>query len=179
MYQRCVRGDAAALNLAPQSMPETAFYPDVLQGDLRLSHGTYASHSAAGHRSTTTNTTKSSSSSGVSKWSETVAPSRQAGTNDSSGADVEGSGAQLYTGGHAGVVWSVAVQHKPRAGAPMMNWTIVPSTGLLLPGERCVRCDTVRHGLVSTLPHVAEPCADIIYYAKKATIGSTLCPSDF
>ena len=137
-----MKGDAAALNLTSENKPEPTFYPDMVEGDLRLSHVTYASSTAAVDRSTTTNTIESS----VSSTNETVVSSNEDGNNDSSGVDGERGGAGLYTGGQAGVVWSVDVPQKSGAGATMMNWTICASTGLLPRGKRCVRRDTVRHG---------------------------------
>ena len=138
-------GDAAALNLTTQEMPGITFYPDMLEGDLRLSLGTYASGSAAGNRSTTTNTTESSASLGMLSRSDPLASSSDAVNNGSSGGDV------LHTEGQAGVIWRIMVQRQPEQG-PRMSWTIFPSTGLLLPGERCLRCDTVRRGLIRTFP---------------------------
>lgn len=160
--QRCVAGESAALSLAPQRVPEITFYPQMLEGDLLLSYGTSAASSAASASSTSTtatNTTDSSASPDVSgEEREGVASSSQAegrnndtfsSTNsnssiDSNNANISSRGVDLegtvgLGGSQTGVVWNVsALKQLSFSGASMMDWTVFPSSGLLLPGKRCV-----------------------------------------
>ena len=97
-----MNGDVGALNLKSLNEPDITFYPDMLEGDLVLSHATHTASSDASDHST--NTAGSSASSAVSSSSETVASSSEAGSsgrnsssNINSGEDGEGSGAVSYT----------------------------------------------------------------------------------
>ena len=148
-----MNGDVGALNLKSLNEPDITFYPDMLEGDLVLSHATHTASSDASDHST--NTAGSSASSAVSSSSETVASSSEAGSsgrnsssNINSGEDGEGSGVVTFGANHSGVIWNVSALQQSVSGESMMDWTIFPSTGMLLPGERCVRCDEVRHVLI-------------------------------
>ena len=102
-------GDATALNLSQIVTPPTeTFFPGLLEGDLLLSYESVASSTAA---------------SGISSGS-------------GSGGGGDGAGSEeglLYGSGEGGVVWSVDATV---SNAAMMTWTVFPSTGLLLPGEK-------------------------------------------
>lgn len=138
-------GDASALNLTIDIEPETSYYPDMLEGDLLLSHGALAANVSASNRSAI-NTTGPSASWGASSTSEAGASSNEvdsiSSNNSSSGDDGNGSGAAVYGGSDIGVVWNVAALQQSIGGNTMMEWTVFPSTGLLLPGERYVRCSS-------------------------------------
>lgn len=65
-----------------------------------------------------------------------VAPSAAASgisSSSGSGGDEAGSEEGLYGSSEGGVVWSVDATV---SNASMMTWTVFPSTGLLLPGEK-------------------------------------------
>ncbi|CAM9095530.1 unnamed protein product, partial [Laminaria digitata] len=131
--QRCVNGDAAALNLTTQNEPGTMFFPEMLEGDLLLSH---VAHSITN-------------------------------TSSSSGGDGDGSGDVTHGGGQFGVVWSVAAPKSSVSGTSMMDWTVFPSTGLLLPGESI----TLR---VVTLPSTSfDGTASVTFKATGLTSGTS------
>lgn len=118
--QRCADGDAAALHLDRPSDSNETFFPDMLEGDLVLSYNVPASSSAM----------TSPSDTGISISSNV------------GGEHAEGSAINIQDGSRSGVIWIVsAMPQLFTSGASMMSWTIFPSSGLLLPGKRCVRCD--------------------------------------
>lgn len=124
LYQRCANGNAAALDFNLSRATNETFFPDMLEGDLLLSHVV----SAAGSRMTSTNKTEASLSENKTR------------RNRGHGGE---NGTSPYGGGQSGVVWKVsALPQLSDNGRSMMNWTIFPSSGLLLPGQRCVWCDT-------------------------------------
>lgn len=144
-----MKGDVGALNLTSLKAPGITLYPAMVEGDLVLSHGSYTASSTSSDHST--NTAGSSALSAASSSSETVASSSEAGSggrsnssyNISNGSskieadgDGEGSGFVSFGRNHSGVVWRVAALEKSVSGVSEMEWTIFPSTGLLLPGER-------------------------------------------
>ena len=154
-----MEGDVGALNLTSLIVPGITIYPAMVEGDLVLSHESYAASSAVSDHSTTAG---SSALSVVSSSSDTVASSSEAGSGGSSNSsnsssnievdgDGEGSGVDRYGGNHSGVVWRVTALEQSVSGESAMDWTIFPSTGLLLPGRRCVWCDEVRRVLVGAV----------------------------
>lgn len=99
-------GDSTALNLVQTSTPGITYFPGLLEGGLLLSYEPTASSSATGSVS-------GGSASGIS----------------GDGAEVE----EGSHGGEGGMLWSVQASV---ADPTMMTWTVFPSTGLLLPGEK-------------------------------------------
>lgn len=99
-------GDAAELNLVQTSTPGITYFPGLLEGDLLLSYEPTASSSATGDVS-----------------------GGSVGGSSGDGAEVE----EGSIGGEDGVLWSVQASV---ADLTMMTWTVFPSTGLLLPGEK-------------------------------------------
>lgn len=110
----CIRGDPQSLHLMVDAQPATTFYPNVLEGYLHLSLDLV-----------------SGSDTGINANSST----------SDSGAVPRLSGSQST---RTGVVWNasaLAVVSQKEEGATEeremeMDWTISPSTGLLLPGQR-------------------------------------------
>ena len=151
-------GDAATLDIASKRVPGITFFPEMLEGDLILSLGTSPA-SARSTKSTTDNddTESSASSSGLEE-SDTVTLSSDAEgsygdsfsnvnsnirnssnnvNNSNSSRNAEEDGVLTSGGSQSGVVWSVsALQQPAESGTNMMEWTVFPSSGLLLPGER-------------------------------------------
>lgn len=117
-HQTCVSGDAGLLSLTATATPGDTFFPNLLEGDLLLT----LEPSAAG--SGTTSTVGSSRSS-------------------SSAAEAAAHGVDAVVGTDGGVVWNVngfvlsSQQEEMEEG--MMEWTVFPAAGLLLPGQRCAR----------------------------------------
>ena len=113
--EMCIRGDPQSLHLTVDAQPATTFYPNVLEGYLHLSLDLVSGSDAAG-----VNANSSTSDSGAVRRS---------------------SGSQST---RTGVVWNasaLAVVSQKEEGATEeremeMEWTIFPSTGLLLPGQR-------------------------------------------
>lgn len=101
------------LTLTVETEPETKLFPELIEGDIRLSFN--ASTWGAGALSTT-----SGSKSG-------------SGGGTDSGEEFPGD-----TIGEGGVVWTVQALQT----AIVKKWTIFPSTGLLLPGKRWVERKT-------------------------------------
>lgn len=109
--QTCLAGELDSLHLTTEAEPATTFYPTMVEGYLVVSLGT------------------------------TLAPAVAATANTSDGvardAFDEGGGGSTA----AGVVWNVSassllVNGEERLGEGLMDWTVFPSTGLLLPGQR-------------------------------------------
>lgn len=84
----CVSDDTNALTLAVLSEPDTTFFPNLLEGELLLSHP---------------------------------------GVEDDEGTTNSG-------GWDGGVIWNASAI-STGTGTPM-TWTVFPSSGLILPGER-------------------------------------------
>lgn len=104
--QVCANGGVDNLTLSTTNQPEATFYPNLLEGDLLLSLAPYASD------------TKST------EEGESTADSSRSCSG---------------TGGR--VAWSVLGQWSSPGTLSTQeqdqgNWTVFPSTGLLLPGER-------------------------------------------
>lgn len=112
LYQRCVSADATALNLTQKAQPEITYFPELLEGALLLSYASAATSSSA-KRGLITSSSSGSGSGG-----------------DGETGNEEGS---YGGGGEGGVVWSLEASV---SNPTMMNWTIFPSTGLLLPGQK-------------------------------------------
>lgn len=99
-------GDPTGLNLGHLNRPEITYFPGLIEGDLLLSYEPATSSSS----SRETGVVSSGSDSGRTKVEE--------------GSD---------GGGRGGVLWSV----EPTVADPTsVNWTVLPSRGLLLPGEK-------------------------------------------
>lgn len=113
LQERCVNGDPGSLRLATDTQPITTFYPQMLEGKLLLSLDPVTSTAATASTGTGTGTGSSSF--------------------DAAGSDV-------------GVAWSISTSSVvvsdgeegdgEELGAGVMDWTVYPSTGLLLPGQR-------------------------------------------
>lgn len=161
-------GDAATLNLATKLVPGITFFPEMLEGDLILSHGTSPASATSTTTTTADNDTESSASSSVLDGRDVVTVSSEANSSDggssssinsfnsdssnnghnasSSSGDGEANGVSALGGSQNGVVWSVSVLPQlSEFGTSLMEWTVFPSSGLLLPGARCVWCHPVWH----------------------------------
>ena len=119
-------GDATNLALTLENKPGETFFPQLLEGDINISYSAVASTSPAVAVSDASGDSSSSSSSG-------------SGGRDGTGSDGGGGGGEGLNGdGEDGVVWLVKALWKT-ASTTLLDWTIFPSTGLLLPGQRCVQ----------------------------------------
>lgn len=171
LYQRCVNGGATTLDLDGVRPPVETFFPIMLEGDLMLSHRASAASSdvpsttdTAGSLSETGSSSTTSTTSSTSSTS-TTSTSSTSTSDGSDGEDDEESGVVLRHGGQSGVIWNVsALPQLSQSGTSMMDWTIFPSSGLLLPGERCVPCDTTSsHYIIRELPiRAARPCNGVL-----------------
>lgn len=121
--QRCVNGNPAALTLTVASEPKEKLHPALIEGDLLLSlddsHQQRESQVASSSSATSDAAVEGSYTSGGSGGLEI-------------GETLSGGG-----GGVDGVVWRVEALPLT-ASMTVMDWTVLPSTGLLRPGERRV-----------------------------------------
>ncbi|CAM9801896.1 unnamed protein product, partial [Hapterophycus canaliculatus] len=108
--ETCVSGDPGSLRLAVDTEPVTTFYPEALEGQLRLSLDPVTATAAGALIGTSTgDSSLDAATSGVGvAWSISAASFVFSG-------EKEGEGEEL--------------------GAGVMDWTVYPSTGLLLPGQ--------------------------------------------
>lgn len=102
-------GNASTLALTLETEPAIEVFPQLIEGDIRLSYNASASESFA-------------------------LSSRSSSSDGSDNATGSGEGFLEVRNDDGGVVWTVQALQTASVG----NWTIFPSSGLLLPGKGCV-----------------------------------------
>lgn len=108
-----MNGDPGSLRLAADTEPVTTFYPEMVEGKLLLSLDPVT----------------------------TTAETSSVGTSDSSSDSSLGAARSGL-----GILWNISTSsfvfsedeedEAGELGAGVMDWTVYPSTGLLLPGQR-------------------------------------------
>ncbi|CAN0138387.1 unnamed protein product, partial [Pylaiella littoralis] len=123
---RCMSGGPELLTLTATSTPKVTFFPDMLEGDLLLSLASVSSTTV------TTTTTSGGNSSSSSKSVGITASGGDGSSSSSSSSGVSTAGTE------GGVVWNVSglVLSSSAEQEGVMEWTVFPSAGLLLPGTR-------------------------------------------